>query len=215
MPRIIPDPRYFSMPSSEVGSEVLRNLALNCWPWVRSLTHSPDAVTHSPAEITAAWPTTVISSRWLRALIRRTQKPFSSLWNVTRSTKPASTSRMDGTGSGCMMFCHTSTSGSPRGGYPYETGASLGLRITGYELTDYGVNVIKSMLPNKQEARAGCRVIAASGHKWRDCRPRRLRGRAVSALGVGVTPKRGRKYHDPGAAKEEAKEPARRALISL
>ena len=23
-------------------------------PWVRSLTHSPDAVTHSPAEITAA-----------------------------------------------------------------------------------------------------------------------------------------------------------------
>jgi hypothetical protein len=33
-----------------------------------------------------------------------------------------------------MMFCHTSTSGSPRGGYPDETGASLGLRITGYEL---------------------------------------------------------------------------------
>src|SRR6266404_7888898 len=113
-------------------------------------------------------------SRWPRALIRRTQKPFSSLWNVTRSTRPASTSRSDGTGSGCMMFCHTSMSGSPRGGYPDETGASLGLRITGYELTDYGVNVIKSMLPNKQEARAGCRVIAASGHKWRDCRPRRI-----------------------------------------
>ena len=28
--------------------------ALNCCPWVRSLTHSPDAVIHSPAEIVAA-----------------------------------------------------------------------------------------------------------------------------------------------------------------
>ena len=35
-------------------SEVLRNFALYCWPWVRSLTHSPDAVIHSPAEIIAA-----------------------------------------------------------------------------------------------------------------------------------------------------------------
>ena len=38
------------MPSSDVGSEVFKNLALYCWPWVRSLTHSPDAVIHSPAE---------------------------------------------------------------------------------------------------------------------------------------------------------------------
>ena len=30
------------MPSIEVGAEVFRNRALNCWPWVRSLTHSPD-----------------------------------------------------------------------------------------------------------------------------------------------------------------------------
>src|ERR1700738_3533892 len=51
MPRMIPEPRYFSMPSSDVGSEVFKNLALYCWPWVRSLTHSPDAVIHSPAEI--------------------------------------------------------------------------------------------------------------------------------------------------------------------
>jgi hypothetical protein len=36
------------MPSSDVGSEVFRNFALNCWPWVRSLIHSPDAVIHSP-----------------------------------------------------------------------------------------------------------------------------------------------------------------------
>jgi hypothetical protein len=30
------------MPSSEVGSEVFKNFALYCWPWVRSLIHSPD-----------------------------------------------------------------------------------------------------------------------------------------------------------------------------
>src|SRR5205823_8168363 len=37
----------------DVGAEVFRNFALNCWPWVRSLTHSPEAVIHSPAEIAA------------------------------------------------------------------------------------------------------------------------------------------------------------------
>ena len=80
------------MPSIEVGADVRMKRALNCWPWVWSLTQSPDAVTHSPAEMIAAWPTTVTRSRWPRALIRRTQKPFSALWNVTRSTRPASTS---------------------------------------------------------------------------------------------------------------------------
>jgi hypothetical protein len=30
MPRIIPEARYFSMPSTEVGAEVLRKRALNC-----------------------------------------------------------------------------------------------------------------------------------------------------------------------------------------
>src|SRR6266571_8998031 len=49
MPRIIPEARCFSMLSTDVGAEVLRNRALNCWPWVRSLTQLPDAVTHSPA----------------------------------------------------------------------------------------------------------------------------------------------------------------------
>ncbi len=29
--------------------------------------HSPDAVIHSPAEMIAAWPTTVTKSRWPRA----------------------------------------------------------------------------------------------------------------------------------------------------
>jgi len=80
------------MPSSDVGADVRMNRVLNCWPWLRSLTHSPVAVTHSPAEMVAAWPTTVTRSRWPRALIRMTQKPFSELWNVTRSTRPASTS---------------------------------------------------------------------------------------------------------------------------
>jgi hypothetical protein len=53
------------------------------------LTQAPLAWTNSPAEIIAAWPRTVIRSRWPRALIRSTQNPFSSLWNVTRSTRPA------------------------------------------------------------------------------------------------------------------------------
>src|SRR5215467_4143617 len=89
MPRIIPDERYLSIPSPEVGAEVRMNRARNCWPCVRSLTHSPDAVIHSPAEIVAEWPTTVTKSRCPRALVRRTQKPFSALWKVTRSTRPA------------------------------------------------------------------------------------------------------------------------------
>src|ERR1700722_19764349 len=96
MPRIIPEPRYFSIPSIELGAEVLRNRALNCCPWARSLAHSPDAVIHSPAEIVAAWPTTVTKSRWPRAFALSTQKPFSALWKVTRSTRPASTSCVDG-----------------------------------------------------------------------------------------------------------------------
>ena len=54
----------------DVGAEVRIKRDLNCWPWVRSLIHSPDAVTHSPAAITAAWPTTVIKSRCPRALMR-------------------------------------------------------------------------------------------------------------------------------------------------
>jgi hypothetical protein len=44
------------MPSTDVGAEVWRNQASNCWPWVRSLTQLPVAVTHSPAEIAAGRP---------------------------------------------------------------------------------------------------------------------------------------------------------------
>jgi hypothetical protein len=58
----------------------------------------PLAWTNSPAEIRAAWPTTVTKSRGPRTFTRRTQNPFSGLWNVTRSTKPASASRSDPAG---------------------------------------------------------------------------------------------------------------------
>lgn len=44
-------------------------------------------------EITAACPTIVMRSRCPRAFMRSTQNPLSALWNVTRSTVPASTSR--------------------------------------------------------------------------------------------------------------------------
>ena len=60
-------------------------------------------VIHSPAAMVAAWPTTVTTSRCPRALARRTQKPFSTLWYVTRSTSPASTSLSDGLGCVFMM----------------------------------------------------------------------------------------------------------------
>src|SRR6266446_6905144 len=43
---------------------------------------------YSPGVIVAAVPTTVTRSRCPRTLTRRTQKPVSSLWNVTRSTAP-------------------------------------------------------------------------------------------------------------------------------
>jgi len=62
------------MPSAEVGGDVRRNRALNCWPWVRSLIHSPEAVIHSPTEMVAAWPTTVTTSRCPRALARRVNR---------------------------------------------------------------------------------------------------------------------------------------------
>src|SRR4030088_3498882 len=74
MPRIIPEPRYFSMPSIEVGADVRMKRALNCWPWLWSLTHSPDAVIHSPAEIVAAWPMTGPRTRGARAFVREQRR---------------------------------------------------------------------------------------------------------------------------------------------
>src|SRR5918997_335363 len=89
MPRIMPEPRYLSMPSSVVGAVAFRNDARNCGPWVRLFTHAPEALTNSPAEISAAWPTAVTKSLCPRTLTRSTQKPVSALWKVTRSTSPA------------------------------------------------------------------------------------------------------------------------------
>jgi hypothetical protein len=65
---------------------------------MRSFTHSPGAVIHSPAAIVAACPTTVTRSRCPRAFARKTQNPFSALWKVTRSTSPANTSWVDDCG---------------------------------------------------------------------------------------------------------------------
>src|SRR6202049_4235821 len=48
---------------------------------------------YSPAAMDGAAPSTVTRSRSPRALMRRTQKPLSALWKVTRSTKPANGSR--------------------------------------------------------------------------------------------------------------------------
>src|SRR5918998_1872783 len=92
MPLIMPEPRYFSIPSSVVGAAAFRKAALNCRPWVRSLIQTPEALTNSPAETRAAWPTTVARSRCPRTFTRSTQNPVSALWKVTRSTKPDRTS---------------------------------------------------------------------------------------------------------------------------
>jgi hypothetical protein len=63
-------------------------VALNCRPCSLSLTHQPSALSHSPAVTEGSDPTTVVSSRCPRAFTRRTQKPLSSLWKVTRSIRP-------------------------------------------------------------------------------------------------------------------------------
>ena len=93
MPRIWPEARYFSMPSTPVGGVVLSTSALNWRPCVRSLIQMPLAVIHSPAETAGVWPTTVTRSRLPRAWTFRTAKPFSALWKVTRSTEPARVSK--------------------------------------------------------------------------------------------------------------------------
>src|ERR1700687_6413794 len=88
MPLTKPLPRYRSIPSAVVGGTVFMLVALNCSPCSLSLTHQPSALSHSPAVTEGSDPTTVVSSRCPRAFTRRTQKPFSSLWKVTRSITP-------------------------------------------------------------------------------------------------------------------------------
>ena len=55
-----------------VGAGCDAYLPSSASPWVRSLTHSPEAVIHSPGPTMAAWPTTVTRSRCLRAFVLRT-----------------------------------------------------------------------------------------------------------------------------------------------
>src|ERR1017187_6537659 len=83
-----PLPRYRSIPSAVVGGTVFIMVALNCSPCSRSLTHQPSALNHSPAVTEGSEPMTVVSSLCPRAFTRRTQKPLSSLWKVTRSITP-------------------------------------------------------------------------------------------------------------------------------
>src|SRR3954449_4260862 len=63
MPLTMPEPRYFSIPSSVVGGAELRKAARNWRPWTRSLTHVPLTWTNSPAVIAAAAPTGVTGSQ--------------------------------------------------------------------------------------------------------------------------------------------------------
>src|SRR5579864_342921 len=83
-----PLPRYRSIPSAVVGGTVFMLVALNCSPCSLSLTHQPSALSHSPAVTEGSDPTTVVSTRCPRVFTRRTQKPLSSLWKVTRSISP-------------------------------------------------------------------------------------------------------------------------------
>src|SRR2546426_12669300 len=76
------------MPSAVVGGTVFMVVALHCSPCSLSLIHQPSALSHSPAVTEGSDPTTVVSSRCPRAFTRRTQKPLSSLWKVTRSIRP-------------------------------------------------------------------------------------------------------------------------------
>src|SRR5688572_15124542 len=125
MPLIMPEARCFSMPSSVVGGAARRKVALNCRPWVRSLTQVPEAWTNSPALIVAAALTTVTRSRWPRTLTRSTQKPFSALWYVTRSTRPARASR-SGAGEMLILACSTAvTAMAPALLGPWNQGGTL------------------------------------------------------------------------------------------
>ena len=84
----MPEPRYFSMPSSVVGGTTFRCSALNCMPWVRSFCQEPVHSRYSPGVTEAAQPVTVTSSRCPETLTLSTQKPLSSLWKVTLSREP-------------------------------------------------------------------------------------------------------------------------------
>src|SRR5262252_8674674 len=80
------------MPTTVVGGKVFISLALNWSPCSLSLTHQPSASSHSPADTEGRDPSTVTSLRCPLTFTRSTQKPFSSLWKVTRSIRPETSS---------------------------------------------------------------------------------------------------------------------------
>ena len=86
-------------------------MALSCSPCSLSRTHVPSAVSHSPAQTVGEEPTTVTRSRWPGAFTRRTQKPESSLKNVTRSMRPEIRSECGAVAAGnasTALFSHAS-----------------------------------------------------------------------------------------------------------
>ncbi len=135
-----PEPRYFSMPSMVLGATVFSDVAVNCTPWTRSFVQLPPAWMNSPGAMAAACPTTVTSSRRPRICTRRTEKPFSSLWKVTRSTDPvrwspavAGASRSLGcSGSARAMVLHRRPSSGgrqPQSGGEVVDGEAVGVSV--------------------------------------------------------------------------------------
>jgi hypothetical protein len=99
---------------------VRRNRALNCCV---GAVIDPFAVRRNPF---ASRNRCRVADYGLRAFARRTQKPFSALWNVARSTRPASTSWVDD--SGCGFIRSVAFCGESCGGYLLATSPGLTCR---------------------------------------------------------------------------------------
>ena len=92
MPLTMPLPRYFSMPSTDVGAEGLqkpRFKLLAVEAVVDPFAGGGDPFAGRNRRRVADDGYQIARPR---AFARRTQKPFSVLWKVTRSTRPARTS---------------------------------------------------------------------------------------------------------------------------
>jgi hypothetical protein len=108
----------------------------------------------------------VTKSRWPRAFARRTQKPFSALWKVTRSTRPASTSWVDDSGVGRMrsprspVFSPRAT-GTPRG----QPAVRSALVLDFVGLAGLSVHLLSVFFPSIRSLHrhTGIRSLAATG----------------------------------------------------
>src|SRR4051812_6584426 len=88
MPLTRPEARYFSIPAGVCGGVVRRSSAWNCRPCSGSSFQVPSASKNSPATARGVRPTTTTGPRRPSTRARSTTKPFSALWNVTRSMVP-------------------------------------------------------------------------------------------------------------------------------